>query len=92
VAEAAAIAARQRFRAVLMTAISFVIGVLPLAVATGAGAGARSAIGIAVVGGMLAATTVGLLLIPALYAAVQNTAEWTMRRFGTSRTNMQRKA
>jgi hypothetical protein len=41
---------------------------------------------------MLAATTVGLLLIPALYAAVQNAAEWTTRRFGTSRTNMQRKA
>ncbi|MDO9501495.1 efflux RND transporter permease subunit [Falsiroseomonas sp.] len=82
VAEAAAIAAAQRFRAVLMTAISFIIGVLPLALSTGAGAGARRAIGFTVLGGMLAATTLGLLVIPALYAAMQRMAEATMARFG----------
>ena len=58
---------RLRFRAVMMTALSFVIGVLPLLVATGPGAGARRAIGVVTFWGMLAATVAGVLLIPALY-------------------------
>ncbi|MBU8542740.1 MULTISPECIES: efflux RND transporter permease subunit [Roseomonadaceae] len=82
VAEAASIAAAQRFRAVLMTAISFIIGVLPLALSSGAGAGARSAIGFTVLGGMVAATSLGLLVIPALYAVVQRLAEGAAARFG----------
>lgn len=58
--EAARTGAEQRFRAVLMTELAFIFGVLPLALSTGAGAGARQAVGVTVVGGMLAATVIGL--------------------------------
>jgi HAE1 family hydrophobic/amphiphilic exporter-1 len=64
-------AARLRFRAVMMTAISFVLGVLPLVLATGAGAVSRVSIGLAVFGGMLAATLIGTLIIPVLYYVIQ---------------------
>jgi multidrug efflux pump len=57
-----------RFRAVLMTAIAFILGSLPLVFATGAGAASRVSIGATVVGGMLAATVLGILIIPGLYA------------------------
>jgi len=82
IADAATEGARQRFRAVLMTAFSFIGGIVPLVLATGAGAGARQAIGVTIFGGMLAATVVGLLLIPAIYAAVQRLAERVMARSG----------
>jgi hydrophobe/amphiphile efflux-1 (HAE1) family protein len=62
---------RLRFRAVMMTALSFVIGVLPLLVATGPGAGARRAIGVVTFWGMLAATVIGVILVPPLYVATQ---------------------
>lgn len=83
VAEAAVTGAEQRFRAVLMTAISFLLGLVPLVIASGAGAGARRALGLTVLGGMLAATTVGLLMIPGLYAAAQGAVDWAGRRFGS---------
>ncbi|MEE2971562.1 MAG: efflux RND transporter permease subunit, partial [Planctomycetota bacterium] len=73
--EAALDAARMRFRAVLMTAFSFILGVLPLLVATGAGAMSRRAMGTTVFGGMLAATVISLLMVPVLYAVVQRAAE-----------------
>lgn len=73
--EAAAAGARMRFRAVLMTAFSFILGVTPLVIATGAGAAGRRAIGTTVFSGMLAATLVGIFLIPALYAAFQTIRE-----------------
>ncbi len=73
--EAALAGARIRFRAVLMTAFSFIMGVLPLVIATGAGANSRRAIGTTVFSGMLAATLVGIFLIPALYAAFQSFRE-----------------
>src|SRR5690606_7050003 len=76
IAEAARTGAEQRFRAVLMTALSFVFGVLPLALATGAGAGARQAVGVTIFGGMLAATVIGLLVIPTLFAVIQRLTEW----------------
>ncbi|BBB30780.1 efflux RND transporter permease subunit [Neptunomonas japonica] len=63
--------ARLRFRAVMMTAISFVLGVLPLVLATGAGAVSRVSIGLAVFGGMLAATLIGTFMIPVLYYVIQ---------------------
>ncbi|SDB24340.1 efflux RND transporter permease subunit [Bauldia litoralis] len=66
-AEAAEEAARLRFRAVMMTAFSFILGVLPLALASGAGAGSRRSVGVTVLGGMLAATVVGIIFIPALF-------------------------
>ena len=72
---------RLRFRSVMMTALSFVIGVLPMVVATGAGAGSRRSIGITTFWGMLAATTVGMMFIPCLYAAFQRLAEWTSGLF-----------
>jgi HAE1 family hydrophobic/amphiphilic exporter-1 len=73
--EAAVTAARLRFRAVMMTALSFVLGIVPLVVATGAGAGSRVALGTAVFGGMLAATVIGTLLIPVMYFVVQSVRE-----------------
>ena len=75
VRDAAVAGARQRFRAVLMTAFTFILGVVPLVVASGAGAASRRAIGTTVFGGMLAATLVGIFLVPALYAAFQIAAE-----------------
>jgi len=73
--DAAISGARMRFRAVLMTAFSFILGVLPMVIATGAGANSRRAIGTTVFAGMLAATQVGIFLIPALYAGFQTTRE-----------------
>jgi len=69
--EAAVDAARLRFRAILMTALSFILGVIPLAIATGAGAESRKVIGTAVLAGMLAATLLGVLVVPMLYFVVQ---------------------
>lgn len=73
--EAAANAARLRFRAVLMTALSFVLGVLPLVTATGAGAASRVSLGTTVLCGMLAATVLGTLLLPSFYQAIQGMRE-----------------
>ena len=73
--EAAREAARLRFRPILMTALSFLLGVIPLVVATGAGANSRVSLGTAVFGGMLAATVFGVFMIPLLYVVVQQVAE-----------------
>src|SRR5262245_7203137 len=74
--EAAREAARIRFRPILMTSFAFILGSLPLVVATGAGAASRHSIGTTVVGGMLAITVLGVLLVPAFYVAVERLAEW----------------
>jgi multidrug efflux pump subunit AcrB len=74
--EAALIGAKQRFRAVLMTALAFILGTAPLVFASGAGAGARGAIGVTVVFGMLAATAVGIFFVPGLFAVLERMAEW----------------
>ncbi|MEZ2405811.1 efflux RND transporter permease subunit [Bosea sp. RCC_152_1] len=68
--EATLEAARQRLRPILMTSFAFILGVLPLAVATGAGSGSQNAIGIGVMGGMIAATAIGVFFVPLLYVAV----------------------
>ncbi|MBO9478265.1 efflux RND transporter permease subunit [Shimia sp. R11_0] len=73
--EAAIEAATQRFRAVMMTALSFLLGVVPLLAANGAGAASQKAIGIAVFGGMLAATVIGVVLVPILYVLLQGMRE-----------------
>ena len=73
--EAAQAGAKHRFRAVQMTAWSFLFGVFPLVVATGAGAGSRRAIGVSTFAGMLLATLVGIAFIPALYAICQTVRE-----------------
>jgi len=69
--EAALEAARQRFRPILMTAFSFILGVLPLLVASGAGAEARKVMGMTVFSGMLVATVIGVLVVPALFVFVE---------------------
>ena len=65
---------KQRFRSVQMTALSFVIGVLPLLFATGAGANSRHAVGVATFWGMLTATLVGMLFVPPLYVLFRRLA------------------
>ena len=69
--EAVIEAAKLRFRPILMTSFAFIMGVMPMAISSGAGANARHAIGTGVIGGMLFATFLGLLLIPVFYVVVR---------------------
>ncbi len=69
--DSALTAARQRFRAIMMTALTFIIGSLPLAFSTGAGAVSRQEIGTVVVGGMLAASTLALIFVPVFYMLLE---------------------
>jgi hydrophobic/amphiphilic exporter-1 (mainly G- bacteria), HAE1 family len=73
-AEAATTAARQRFRAIVMTALTFIIGVLPLVFASGAGAASRQEIGSVVLAGMLAASTLALIFVPMFYMLLETLA------------------
>lgn len=75
VADAAIESAHLRFRPILMTSFSFVLGTAPLVIATGAGAGARTALGTAVFAGLIVATILGVFITPALYRVVQGGAE-----------------
>jgi HAE1 family hydrophobic/amphiphilic exporter-1 len=72
VVEAAIEAARIRLRPILMTSLAFILGVLPLVLATGAGKNGRQSVGTTVFGGMLAATTLNLIFIPLLYIALKS--------------------
>ena len=87
VLDAAVQAVRMRIRAVLMTAFSFILGVVPLMFASSAGAGAQQTIGIASFGGMLAATFVGCLLVPAFFVMFQNMRE----KFGSKPQQLEHK-
>jgi multidrug efflux pump len=78
--DAAVLGARTRYRAVLMTAVAFIIGVVPLVVATGAGAGARQSIGTTVFGGMVLATFVGIVFVPVLFVAMERVVQRRGRR------------
>ncbi|MEM9372500.1 MAG: multidrug efflux RND transporter permease subunit [Planctomycetota bacterium] len=75
VRDSAVAAAKLRFRAVLMTAMSFILGVIPLLVASGAGAQSRQVLGASVFGGMLVATAVSVVSVPMLYFVVQSFSE-----------------
>lgn len=75
IVEAAKKGAEERYRAVLMTAFTFILGVLPMVVATGAGAGSQIAIGSAVFFGMIAATAVGIVFVPPLFAVFETVKE-----------------
>ena len=75
IVESALNGASLRYRAVLMTAWSFIFGVFPLVVATGAGSASRRAIGITTFSGMVMATLIGILFTPALYAIFQQIRE-----------------
>jgi hydrophobe/amphiphile efflux-1 (HAE1) family protein len=82
--EAAALGAQMRFRAVMMTSIAFILGLLPLVIATGAAEISRRAVGTAVFGGMLAASSIGIFLVPMLYVTFQQLRERVKKRFGDS--------
>jgi HAE1 family hydrophobic/amphiphilic exporter-1 len=75
IVDSAVDASRQRLRPILMTAFAFILGVVPLMIATGAGAASRQAIGTAVFFGMLGNTILGLLITPVLYVAIQGVSE-----------------
>jgi HAE1 family hydrophobic/amphiphilic exporter-1 len=77
VLESAVDAARLRFRAILMTAFSSILGFMPLLVASGAGAASRQAVGTAVVGGMIAATIFSLLFVPSFFVVFQYLSEYS---------------
>jgi HAE1 family hydrophobic/amphiphilic exporter-1 len=74
IVDAAIESARIRLRPILMTSFAFILGVLPLAFATGAGAGARNSVGTTVAGGMLASTFLSIVFIPVLYVVIRTLA------------------
>ncbi len=78
--DAALEAARARFRPILMTSFAFILGVLPLVLATGAGASARKSIGIAVFSGMLASTCLAVLFVPSFFVVIRRFEEWRASR------------
>ncbi|MGF6428499.1 MULTISPECIES: efflux RND transporter permease subunit [Bradyrhizobium] len=82
IAEAATMGAQMRFRAVMMTSIAFILGLVPLVVATGAAEISRRAVGTAVFGGMLAASSIGIFLVPMLFVTFQGWRESAKNRFG----------
>jgi HAE1 family hydrophobic/amphiphilic exporter-1 len=77
IVEAAMEAAKLRLRPILMTALAFILGVVPLMIATGAGAASRQSIGTTTFGGMLAATILTLVFVPVFYAVIE---QWRERR------------
>jgi multidrug efflux pump subunit AcrB len=76
VVEAAITAAGLRFRAVMMTSFAFICGLIPLVFASGAGAATQQAVATAVFGGMIAASFLGIFVIPGLYVLLQSMREW----------------
>ncbi|MGY3498226.1 multidrug efflux pump subunit AcrB [Bradyrhizobium sp. USDA 4502] len=82
VLDAAIDAARARFRPILMTSFAFILGVLPLVIATGAGANARKSIGITVFSGMIASTCLAVLFVPAFFVVVQSFENWRKAKKG----------
>jgi hydrophobic/amphiphilic exporter-1 (mainly G- bacteria), HAE1 family len=82
IVEAALEAARARFRPILMTSFAFILGVVPLVLATGAGANSRKSIGIAVFSGMLASTCLAVLFVPSFFVVVRRFEEWRAARKG----------
>ena len=75
IVDAATTAASLRFRAVMMTSFAFILGLVPLVIASGAGAATQRAVGTAVFGGMIAASCLGIFVIPGLYVAFQTIRE-----------------
>jgi hydrophobic/amphiphilic exporter-1 (mainly G- bacteria), HAE1 family len=79
VAEAAVEATRRRFRPIIMTSFAFILGVVPLVVAFGAGSASQRAIGTVVFGGMLASTLLAMPFVPVFYVLMQRLSEWRKR-------------
>ena len=82
--EAAILGAKTRFRAVMMTSIAFILGLLPLVIATGAAELSRRGVGTPVFGGMLAAGSLGIFLVPMLYVRFQKLRERVKKGFDGS--------
>ena len=82
IVEAARLGAKTRFRAVMMTSIAFILGLVPLVTANGAAQISRRAVGTPVFAGMIAASTIGIFLIPMLYVTFQTLRERVKARFG----------
>jgi HAE1 family hydrophobic/amphiphilic exporter-1 len=80
--EAALSGARVRLRPILMTSLAFIIGTIPLAIATGAGSAGRRILGTTVIGGMLMATLLAVFLIPAMFSVVERLSARLSRRRG----------
>jgi HAE1 family hydrophobic/amphiphilic exporter-1 len=80
IAESAIDAARARFRPILMTSFAFILGVLPLVLASGAGASARKSIGIAVFSGMIASTCLAVIFVPSFYVVIRRFEEWLSKK------------
>ncbi|HZR76928.1 multidrug efflux RND transporter permease subunit [Bradyrhizobium sp.] len=80
--ESAIEAARARFRPILMTSFAFILGVVPLVLATGAGASARKSIGIMVFSGMIASTCLAVLFVPTFFVVIQRFENWLAERRG----------
>ena len=72
-------ASRQRLRPILMTSLAFILGVMPLAIANGAGSGSQNSIGIGVMGGMISATVLGVFFIPLLFVSVRRVFKGTVK-------------
>jgi HAE1 family hydrophobic/amphiphilic exporter-1 len=83
---AAVDAARSRFRPIIMTSFAFILGVVPLLTATGAGANARASLGLSVVTGMLASTCLAVLFVPSFFVILQRFEEWRAARGGSAAT------
>lgn len=79
--EATLLAAKQRLRPILMTSFAFILGVAPLVVASGAGSGAQNSIGIGVMGGMIAATVLGIFFVPLLFVSVRRVFKGAPRAY-----------
>jgi hydrophobic/amphiphilic exporter-1 (mainly G- bacteria), HAE1 family len=86
ITEAAVSAAKKRFRPILMTSLAFILGVIPLVLAKGAGASARASIGIAVLSGMLASTCIAVLFVPSFFVVAQRWQEGAQS--GSARLNV----
>jgi multidrug efflux pump subunit AcrB len=88
--DAAVLGAHMRFRAVMMTSVAFILGLLPLVIATGAAQLSRRAVGTAVFGGMIAASSIGIFMVPMLYVTLQWLRERAKARFELGPNNRTR--
>ena len=86
IVEAAVEAARTRFRPILMTSFAFLLGVLPLVTATGAGSNARNSLGISTFSGMVASTCLAVLFVPSFFVVMQRLEERRRAGKGTKAT------
>ena len=86
--DAAAEAAHLRFRPIMMTSWTFVLGCIPLVLSTGAGAASRHSIGTGVIGGMIAATIFAPLFIPSFFKIILGGSEWLQRKMGKKKDSL----